>query len=481
MPLTEEALDQFIETVRNTVRVQHEELRALDDELSAIMGEDPAGPDPDPDLVSSLRAEIDALEAGNDVLEAALDQVTGERDTARSAAIGLQASIDSMNSQLLAAVQRRDELIGERDALTVERDQLAIDKGNLMAWKMGAEGTMADLENQVATLTEERDELEATRAALFTDRENLLTQVGTLEARIIELEGQLDPDPDPDPPPTGGARFQRLPTGRGTGIIWDPDIADAECRDRMTGFTDPNWQNSAAYVDHTTGIQFTDDGGVIMHMDRAKRSSTPNTGGTNWANVAMPLDDPGQDVELKYRLTLPAHQGSSMKFPGLARITGDQQAPGGGVTGWRQMSVRPTFSDWDRNGSSRSGAYSYFPYTANKGSEKIEPADAVTLWHPARTDQSLWWYGNPNAIHQNGEVVDVSLRCTRLSNGIWKVTQKANGDECVYTYDREPRGQYPDMVSHLNFTVMYGGDNVSYGPDFPTVTRIDDIEIVTHG
>lgn len=345
-----------------------------------------------------------------------------------------------------------------------------------------------DPQDEIDALTEaltlERAAHEATRAAHDAKVEELADVSSRLAQTQLELHACLADKPPPPPPPPGNVKVWRPPTDEPTDVLWNPTVVGPEIRRRIGGHVDVDWPNDAAYVDRSEGIQFHANGGMSFFMDPAKRRDTPqNTGGTNWVNAAMPLRHPGTDVELRYRAELPPDRGKrimgrSIKFPGLSTITGDQQAPGGGVAGPGQMIVRTCLSDWNGDDIGWIGPYSYWPVELGPGTEKVNTAGGhMRLWHPEREGFSIWWYADkePNAFP--GSTFDVSLRIQRTDTG-WLVMNSINQRLITYTYDRHP--DEPDIVSHMAFVVMYGGNTPDYGPDEPTVLRIDDLQVITH-
>jgi len=299
----------------------------------------------------------------------------------------------------------------------------------------------------------------------------------SLETWVGNQPTEPDPDPPVDPPVDPGVKHWRPPTGFGTEVLWHFEECADQIRARIGGDVEVDW-NDGAYVSKSQGLQFHPDGGMSFHLDPAKRLDNPNTGGANWVVSAMPLAHPGTDVEMRYRLTLPADLGASMKFPGFQTNTGDQLAPGGGHTGAGQFIARPCASDWNKDSAGLIGPYAYWPVRADEGSERINPPrpPSIRLWHPPRPDYSLWWYADSEARIVPNQVVEISLRVQRTDTG-WLVSQQTNGRLITYTYDRH--ANEPEIVSHMAFLVMYGGNSAFYGPSAPTVTKIENLEVIT--
>lgn len=301
-----------------------------------------------------------------------------------------------------------------------------------------------------------------------------------VDAELAALDGWVEQQPDPPPvdPPPDGTRVWFPPTGTPTPILWDTTECADQIRARIGGDVEVDWPNDAAYVDTSQGLQFHANGSMSFHLDPTKRRDNPNTGGTNWVVAAMPLEHPGTDVEMRYRVTMPADLGASIKLPGFQTNTGDQRAPGGGHTGPGQFIARPCVSDWNKDQAGLMGPYVYWPSVADAGSENINPPrpPSIRLWHPPRPDYSLWWYCDRDATVAPNQVIDIGLRVQRVDTG-WLVTQQTGDRMITYTYERDPNE--PAEVTHLAFQVMYGGNSAFYGPTDPTVIHIGKLSVIT--
>jgi len=308
------------------------------------------------------------------------------------------------------------------------------------------------------------------------DYDAAVAYLNQVDTRLANLGVWVDQQPEPPPvDPPDGATW-RLPIGSPTSVLWGQE-AGTEIKKRFTGSA------SGGGVDPSGGVKFTSDGGMEYHADPAKRTDSPNSGGANWINGALPLANPGTDVELRYTITTPTGPrafGRSMKLPGLETITGDQEWPGGGYTGKGQMIARAVISDWNGDNRALIGPYAYWPYQADAGSQTIDPPHgqgSSLLWHPPRSGWSLWWYANSNAWVGPGETVEVSLRAQRQPDGGWRITHTTNDNTITYSYAAHPDN--PKTVTHLALNFMYGGETAAYGPDGRTVTRCEDFEIIT--
>lgn len=354
---------------------------------------------------------------------------------------------------------------------------------NLASWLLEIDNSLGAIATVVTRGADERAILSNRFVAVdkrVADLEATARDLAALETRVAALETGAPPPVDPPPvdPPPSDLKIWRLPTGNGTGVMWNTSDVEREIRSRVGGGRNGGW------VDYCEGVEFTGDGGVVFHADPAKRRTSPqNTGGANWFNAWMPLEYPGTDVEIRYRMTCPTDFGRSMKTPGLGRSTGGQRSPGGGYCGDKQCIVRPSLSDWNRDDKAWFGPYSYWPFKADAGSEKVHTANGrnVRLWHPPRprADESpwcLWWYGDTEVVLTPKKVVDVSLRVMRTENS-WNVMQQVDDRLITFEYKRHPNE--PTVIDHLSFVCMYGGDTAEYGPDEPTVTRFDDLQVIT--
>ena len=321
------------------------------------------------------------------------------------------------------------------------------------------------------------DDLRALRGDLVIDRDIALDLASRLGERVWDIDRIISElQPPPPPPPVG--QVWRLPTGQPTGVIWDMEEAATEIRRRFGGDEGIGWP--VGFVESSSGIQFTADGGVLVHLDPARRQDDPNSGGANWVNFAMPLANPGQHVRLSYDLTAPADFGQSTKLFGLSTITGDQRAPGGGYCGAGQMIARPVLSDYNRDDNAWIGPYVYWPVEANQGSENViaTPVHAsgpLRLWHPDRSGYALWWYGHRDAVYRPFETHHCSIEVELLTSGLGRITEIDGNFVCTYTM---PAGATPTVINKLAGVCMSGWD-ASSGPSESVVVRFDNLQVET--
>jgi hypothetical protein len=231
------------------------------------------------------------------------------------------------------------------------------------------------------------------------------------------------------------------------------------------------------WADPSTSLAVNPDGRLAVVFDRARRTTSPNSGGSSWVNAAIPLPAPLAAARLSMTVQFgtgpyPWEWGTSGKLPGLMAWT-DGVAPGGGRVGPRNMSVRPCWNDWDRDGAEvRLGPYIYGQHT-----ERVQQQ----IWETKATAGTLRWGAPviPALTATTAPEVDLDLDIIPSGADGWADVAMWLDGSRVWAERVKLMAHGPVTITHLQFTAMYGGHSLDFGPRAPiTAMEIADLSVV---
>ncbi len=224
------------------------------------------------------------------------------------------------------------------------------------------------------------------------------------------------------------------------------------------------------WADESKSLRGFPDGSFLVQFDKARMGEGgKNTGGSSWVNAWIPLPRKVAAAQVSYTLVIDPNNrgvpvdfwGASMKLPGLGRWV-DGVAPGGGEVSLFNFSVRPTVSNYQKDGKDlRIGPYAY----GQERTHLVKPDEVYAVDYPKGTLR--WWTGSVEEEFKSvsGKEIKVVMRIDGRSE-VPRVSLVASDpiSSASFGWDMRLLPGSPLEIDGVPFCFMYGGDTASYGP-----------------